>query len=229
VRRFRFSSSAFFEIPALIINHAAAEASAISNSACGSIDNLFLRGPASVRVRSKVQLPTPSIGYVGIELCRREIGMSEHFLNGTEIGAALEQMSRKRVAQQVGVHAARIEACLLGELAQDEERAGTREWPAAGIEKQLRAVTGVEERTSARQVAAQRLGGVPADRHRPLLAALADHSNEAIIEVDAGLLEPHRLRHPQACAVEQLGECLVAERSRLRAGGRVDQALGFAR
>jgi hypothetical protein len=96
--RFRFSSSAFFEIPAFIISHAAPDARAISSSTCGSIGNLFLRGSASVRVRSEIQLPPPPIGYVGIELGRREIGMSEHFLNGTKVRAAFEQVGRKRVA-----------------------------------------------------------------------------------------------------------------------------------
>ena len=71
--RLRFSSSAFLDSPAFIISHAAADARAMKSSTCGSIDNLFLSGDSSagVGVRPVVQLPTPPIGYVGIELSRR--------------------------------------------------------------------------------------------------------------------------------------------------------------
>lgn len=88
----------FFASPAFVISHAAADASAMISSTWGSIDTLFLRSPASVWVRSVVQLPAPPIGYVGVELCRRQIGMSQHFLNGAEIGAALEQVRGEGVA-----------------------------------------------------------------------------------------------------------------------------------
>jgi hypothetical protein len=227
--RFRFSSSAFFEIPAFIISHAAPDARAISSSTCGSIGNLFLRGSASVRMRSEVQLPPPTIGYVGIELGRGKIGMSEHFLNGTQVGASFEQVGRKRVAQEVGVDPLRVQPGFLGELAQDQERPRPCERPAPGVQEELGPVAGVEKRASAREVAAEGLGGVPADRHGAFLAAFADHSNEAVVEIDPGLLEPHRLGDAEARAVEQLEERLIAERSRLRAGGRVDQPLCLAR
>src|SRR5471030_1409188 len=67
-----------------------------------------------------------------------------------------------------------------------------------------------------------------ADRHDPLLAALPDHANKAVLEVDSGLLEPHGLGDAEAGAVEQLDERLVAECARLRARGRVDQPLRLA-
>ena len=87
----------------------------------------------------------------------------------------------------------------------------------------------VEVRPAAREVAAERLGGVPADRDDALLAALADHADEPVVEVDARLVEPDRLGDAQAGAVEQLDERLVAQRARLRAGGGLDQALRLAR
>ena len=63
-----------------------------------------------VGVRLEVQLPSPPIGYVRVQLRRREVGMAEHLLNGAEVGAALEQVRRERVAQQVRMDAARLEA-----------------------------------------------------------------------------------------------------------------------
>jgi hypothetical protein len=49
-------------------------------------------------VRLEVQLPTAPIGYVGVELRRGKVGVPEHLLDGAEIGTALEQVRRERVA-----------------------------------------------------------------------------------------------------------------------------------
>ena len=71
VRCLRFSSSTFFASPALIISQAAADARAITSSTCGSSCKVFLRGSsARVRVRLEIQLPTPLVGYVRVELGR---------------------------------------------------------------------------------------------------------------------------------------------------------------
>lgn len=71
--RLRFSSSAFLPSPAFVISHAAADARAMKSSTCGSIGNLFLRARSSagVGVRPVIQLPTPPIGYVRVQLSRR--------------------------------------------------------------------------------------------------------------------------------------------------------------
>ena len=87
----------------------------------------------------------------------------------------------------------------------------------------------VEERTTAREVAAQRLGRLAADRDDPFLVSLAEAADEPVLEVDAAPLERHRLRDAQARAVEELGERAVAEVARLRAGGRLDEPLGLRR
>ncbi len=75
--------------------------------------------------------------------------MSEHLLNGTKVGAAFEEMGGERMAEQVGVDALRVEPGLLGELAQDQERAGARERAAACVQEELGAVAPVEERAAA--------------------------------------------------------------------------------
>ena len=49
--------------------------------------------------------------------------MAEHLLHRAEVGAALEQVRRERVAEQVRVNPLGLEPGLLGELAQDQERA----------------------------------------------------------------------------------------------------------
>src|SRR5215203_4396613 len=201
----------------------------MSSEMCGS--SVVIGGllewiaPPRVWVRAKVQLPAPPIGYVGIELGRREVGVAEHLLHRAQIGTALEQVRRERVAEQVRVDTLRVEARLPGQLAEDQEGARARQRAAARVQEQLRPVPCVEERPTAREVAAQSVGAGPAERDDALLAALADAADEPPLEVDAALLEPDRLADAEAGAVEQLDERGVAERARRRAGGGVDQAL----
>ena len=65
---------------------------------------------ARVRVAAEVRLAAAAIRYVRVELGRAEVGMAEHLLDAAEVGAALEQVRRERVAQQVRMDAFRLEA-----------------------------------------------------------------------------------------------------------------------
>ncbi len=67
-----------------------------------------------MRMRLEVQLPTPPIGYVGVELRRRKVGVAQHLLDRAEVGAALEQVRGEGVSQEVRVHPFRLEAGLPG-------------------------------------------------------------------------------------------------------------------
>src|SRR3954470_12516197 len=100
-------------------------------------------------MRPVVQLATARIGYVRIELGRRQIRVAEHLLDGAEVGAALQQVGRERVPQDVRMDAVRVESRLLRQLAEDQERAGARERAALGVQEQLRPVPAVEVRAAA--------------------------------------------------------------------------------
>jgi hypothetical protein len=80
--------------------------------------------------------------------------MSEHFLNRAEVGAALEQMRRERMAQQVRVHARRVEAGLLRPAPEDQERARAGERAALRVQEELGTVAAVQVRPASGQVAA---------------------------------------------------------------------------
>src|SRR5262245_23213634 len=149
-----------------------------------------------MRVSREVRLAPPAVGHVGVELGRGEVGVAEHLLDAPQVGAALEQVRRERVAEEVRVDPARLEAGLLGKAAEDQERAGAGQRAALRIEEELGAVARVEEGAAAAQVAAERVGGTAPERDDPLLAALADRADEARLEVDAGSLEANRLAHP---------------------------------
>src|SRR5438067_7125792 len=132
-----------------------------------------------MRVRLEVQLASAPIGYVGVQLRRRKIGMTQHLLHRTEVGASLEQVRRERMAQQVRVDPFRLERRGGREPAEDQEDAGAGERAAAGVQEELRAVTRVQKRAAAREVAPQRLDTRTTDRDYAFLVALADRTDEA--------------------------------------------------
>src|SRR5437660_9296837 len=180
-------------------------------------------------MRLEIQLSTAAVGYVRVQLGRREVGMAEHLLNGAKVGAALEQVRREGVAEEVRMDALRLEPGFGGEPAEDQERARAGEPAAARVQEELRPVTRVEVRTAAREITPQRLRGGAADRHNALLAPLADAADEPRMEVDISFRESDGLAHAQAGAVQQLRQRAVAQGAR---GGSVcgfDQTLGLER
>ena len=180
---------------------------------------------ARMRVRLEIQLAPPAIGYVRVQLGRGEIGMAEHLLHGAQVGASLEQVRGERVAQEVGMDALGLEPCLVGEAAQDEEDAGAGERPAVRVEEQLLPVAPVEVGPAAREVAAEGVRCLAPDRDDPFLAALAEAADEPVLEIHGLPVERDRLAHAQPGAVEELAEGAVAEVSRRRPGGRVEEPL----
>jgi len=127
------------------------------------------------------------------------------------------------------MHASRLEPCSVCELPQDQEGTGARQRAAARVQEELRPVSPVEMRAAKSQVPAHRLSRRPPERYEALLVALPEHADDPFFESDATLLESDRLGHAQAGAVEELHERAIAERSRARADGCVDEALGLGR
>src|SRR5579859_3752085 len=110
-----------------------------------------------MRVRLEVQLAPPAIGYVGVELRRGQIGMSEHFLHRTQVGASLEQVRCERVTQEVRVDARGLEPGLRGAAAGEGEGAGGRRRAAGRGEDVLRGGARFEKRAPPRELETERL------------------------------------------------------------------------
>ena len=78
--------------------------------------------------------------------------MSEHFLNGSQVCSSLEEVSRKRVAEEVRMHALGVEPGLFGQFAENQKGARPRQRAAPGVQKQLGPVADVQERPAACEV-----------------------------------------------------------------------------
>ena len=98
----------------------------------------------------------------------------------------------------------------VGELAEDEERPRAGERSAAGIQEELRPVAAVEMGPSEGKVTTHCFRGGAPERDEPLLSALSEHADHALLECDAVLLEPDGLGDTQAGAVQEFHERTVA-------------------
>ena len=97
----------------------------------------------------EVGLAPAAVGDVRVALGRSEIGVPEHLLHGSEVGAALEQVRRERVAEQVRMDTPGLEAGTRRETSQNEERARPGERAALRVQEELRPVPQVKVRAAA--------------------------------------------------------------------------------
>ena len=154
--------------------------------------------------------------------------MAEHHLNRAQIGATLQQVRGKRMAQHVRAERprqARLAPVCLEDL---PEADSSQARAAARVDEQFCRRLALQERGPALlQVAGQPCRGLVADRHEALLAALAEAGEVTALEVEVLLAETDHFRHAQPRRVEQLDQRAVAQAARLRDVRRAKQAIDF--
>ena len=185
--------------------------------------------PPRVGMRLEVHLAPAPVGDVRVALGRPEVGVPEHLLYRAEVGSALEQVRRERVAEEMRMDATGLEAGTFGELPQDEECARAGQRAAACVQEEVGTVAAVEVWAAEREIAADGLGGGAPERNEPLLAALSQDADDPLVDRDAALLEPRGFRDPEPGSVEQLHERAIAERARCRADRGLDESLRLRR
>ena len=97
-----------------------------------------------MRVRAEVRLAAVPVGDVRVALGRSDIGVAEHLLDAPEVGAPFEQVGRERVAEEMRMHAARLEARAVGQAAEDQERSRPGQCAATCVEEEIGAMPTVE-------------------------------------------------------------------------------------
>ena len=156
---------------------------------------------------------------VRVHLQRGHVGVAQNFLQYAQIGAALQHVGGKRVAQGVGVQivaaddaaglARQVEDALAPEAAAplvQEHRSQSIGGRVGGRAREGRAPFG--------QIPAQRALGRAGNGHDALLGPLAEHAQEAVVEVDGLHIEPHGLAGAQPAAVEHFQKRPVAQVAR---------------
>ena len=74
---------------------------------CNVLGKRLSLSESRARVKAIVDRAQPRLEHVRVDLRRRQIGVAEHHLDGAQVGAALEQVRRERVAQHVRAERAR--------------------------------------------------------------------------------------------------------------------------
>ena len=95
-----------------------------------------LQAPFRPRMASKVFFAHMNARNVRVYLRRSDVGMTEDFLDGAQIGAAFEHMGRKRVTQRMRMEA--LDACRLPPSGDDRMHALPRYPRSARIQKHRR-------------------------------------------------------------------------------------------
>ena len=176
---------------------------------------------------------------VGVALRRAQARVAEQLLNRAQVGAALQQVRRKRMAQRVRADAEPRAA--RGDVAADQpiDAADAQPRPAVVHEQRLavaprRRLAGPSPAPGERrladgqllpilQVVANRRGRAGVERHQPLLPALAQHPRHPRAQVDVVEVEAGQLAEPQPRRVEQLEDRAIAAAERRRRPRRLEQ------
>src|SRR5215472_2616811 len=145
---------------------------------------------------------------VGVDLGRRDVGMTQQLLYPAQLPARFQQMRSKGMAEQVRVyvHSEPLPPC--PQCHARLHRARAESHTVAADEERVLVVPG--ERRALLQPAAQRAQREAPDRHDAGLAALAEYVHYAVLEVEARDIETHQLRETQPRGIEQLHQRTIA-------------------
>ncbi len=160
------------------------------------------------RVRLAVYLQQVARIHVRVALCGRQTGMTQKFLNSTEIRSSLKEVCGKTVPQSVWADSLGDRG-LLNTVSNERPNASVCQSAAMGIDEQ-RVVTGSSSGTR-RQVRLERLAGPLPERHDPFLASLPNHSHHPAVEVHLGHVQRDQLSAAKPGRVEQLEDRPRAE------------------
>ncbi len=146
-------------------------------------------------------------GDVGVNFGRGYVGVAEHFLQAAQVGAMVEQVGCKGVAQHMGADFPRIEAGGNGQLFQHERKtlAGDVPFRRGPGGKQVMfglSVPRGQKFGPQREPCRQSIARGGGKRHHALLVALAAHDQAPFIARHGSEREAHQLRDPQAGGVE---------------------------
>ncbi len=139
---------------------------------------------------------------VGVSLSGRQAGVAEQFLNGPQIGSALQNVRSCRVPQSVGSQVR--DSGLHGQSVHHSTHGPRVDSGTAKAEEQRRAGRGPRELRTGLQPLVQRPGGRVAEGNDPLLVALPAHPGGAALAIDGVKIHGAQFRHPNTRGVQEL-------------------------
>lgn len=154
----------------------------------------------------------PFVEHMRIDLRRGNVGVSEQFLNDTQIGAVLQQMAREGMAQHMRAHARNGDSGARGDrldVARENLPAqmaagafgGKQPWPAGQV-------SFFEQSTVSGDRSLRRFG----ERNEALASAFAADEDQRLVAPRRGLGERHEFRNPEAGRVKEFEQTSGARR-----------------
>ena len=153
--------------------------------------------------------------HVGVNLRCGNVGMTQHLLNHAEVGAIFQEVRGKTVAQHVRADMLG-DAGAFGAAVHEFPQGHAAQLPAAvAQEHRARRVGPYQLRTHPVQIQFQPFQRLAADRDDAFLVALANHTQEAGLEVNVLQLQPGQFGCAQPAGIHDLEDRLVAHRTRV--------------
>ena len=152
--------------------------------------------------------------------------MPKHFLNGAQIGAALEHMGREAMAKHMRMQIG--DAHRFTRMRHNAMHRLARHARASGIQEHRRrafALHGKLRTKAVIYIRPQRRLGRSRNRHEALARALAEHAHHPTVEINAAHIEAHEFACTQTAAIQNLEHRLVALRSGTLAERLVEQRI----
>ena len=112
---------------------------------------------------------------MGIDLSGHDRLMPEHFLYGPQVGTGFDHVCRKRVPEGMRTDLFHY-TCFTGKIPDDREYHCSGEFSSPAVQKHYIFVIDYRKPLSVNLIKINLLKGLFADRHKPLLIALALHS-----------------------------------------------------
>ena len=176
---------------------------------------------------ARVQFLEALASHVRIDLRGRQIAVAEQHLHHAQVRAVIEQMGGKGMSQSMGREVP-VDAGLAGITLDDvPERLARHAISAARREEKIGAA--VEQNVSAPAVyeGLEPSHGFLAERNQALAIALAEHANDALIEIDLRELQVHEFGYPQTGGIEHFEHGAIAVSERIGHGWGCQQCLDF--
>jgi len=162
-----------------------------------------------------------------IDLGRRDVGVAEHFLDGAEVGPALEQVGGKGMAEGMRRDGL-LDAGSVDVASEDFPGTHARERLATSIqEEDALPLPFLEFRALLADVGRNGRDRGSADGHEALLAAFAENTDQLLLENEVAHAERDPFGDTKTGAIGQLEHRAIAEDEWVVEARRGEEALDF--
>lgn len=179
-------------------------------------------------MRLLIAVPEPVHGHMGIDLRGGEAAVPEDFLDGTQVGAAVEKMRRRAMPQRVRSRGGGITQRLEQPAYHGADLPGIDAVTPDSQEQGRPASCSCYGWAAPPDPVVHGQGSRDAEWYGALFVTLSEHTQGSSVRVQIINVQSRKFAHPDTCGVKQLNHCPVAEGHRTTALGGDAQVINDA-